>query len=66
MQKLPQKVRVCANIVSTSGRQMLVMRIERNDVRSISRMNKVLLDWFMPSHGVIVIRPVFSVLCCEI
>jgi hypothetical protein len=37
-----------------------------DDVRPISRMNMTVLDWFRPSHGVIVIRLVFAVLCYEI
>jgi hypothetical protein len=39
---------------------------KRDDVRSISRINTAVLDWFRPSHEVIVIRPGFAVLRCEI
>jgi 6-phosphogluconolactonase/glucosamine-6-phosphate isomerase/deaminase len=33
-----------------------------SDVRSILKMNMVNLDFFMPSHGVIALRPIFAVL----
>jgi hypothetical protein len=39
---------------------------KRDDARSISRRNTVILDWFWPSHRVIALRPVCAVLCCEI
>jgi hypothetical protein len=39
---------------------------KHDDARSISMMNKLVLDWFRPSHGVIVMRLVFAVLCYEI
>jgi hypothetical protein len=41
-------------------------REKRDDARSISRINTTILDWFRSSRGVIVLRPVFIVLCCEI
>jgi hypothetical protein len=39
---------------------------KRDDARSILRMNMVSLDWFRPSHKVIAIHLVFTVLCYEI
>jgi hypothetical protein len=41
-------------------------REKRDDARSILRMNTVILDWFMPSHRVIAIHPVFVVLYYKI
>jgi hypothetical protein len=41
-------------------------REKRDDARSISRINTTILDWFRFSRGVIALRPVFIVLCCEI
>jgi hypothetical protein len=37
-----------------------------DDIRSISRMNTVSLDWFNLSRGIIVIHPVFAILCYKI
>jgi hypothetical protein len=37
-----------------------------DDIRSISRMNMVSLDWFNPSRGIIVIHSVFAILCYKI
>jgi hypothetical protein len=36
-------------------------REKRDDVRSISSMNTMSLDWFRPSRGITAIRPVFAV-----
>jgi hypothetical protein len=41
-------------------------REERDDARSISRMNTTVLDWFKSSREVIALRPIFYVLCYEI
>jgi hypothetical protein len=41
-------------------------REKHDDVRSISMMNTVSLDWFRPSRGVIDIRPIFVILCYKI
>jgi hypothetical protein len=48
--------------------QILVMRLEEkyDDASSISRMNTMVLDCFMSSHGVIPIRLIFVVLCYKI
>jgi hypothetical protein len=39
---------------------------KRDDVRSISKRNTTILDWFRPSRGVIVLHQVCVVLCFEI
>jgi hypothetical protein len=39
---------------------------ERDNIRSILRMNTMSLDWFRPSHGVIALHPVFVVLYYKI
>jgi hypothetical protein len=51
-----------------TGRQILCDedREKHNVARSISRRNTAILDWFSPSREVIVVRPVFALLCCEI
>jgi hypothetical protein len=35
--------------------------VKHDDARSISMMNTAVLDWFMPSRAVIVIRSVFAI-----
>jgi hypothetical protein len=39
---------------------------KHDDARSISKRNTVNLDWYMTSREVIVLRPVFTVVCSEI